>query len=57
MSPDRQIIRARITFWPGEVLACVWPLDPDEEDRFWLLDQQGQLVATFWRYRFGMFRR
>lgn len=57
MMTDRQIIRARITFWPGERYACAWPLDPDEEERFWLLDDQGRIVATFWRYRFGMLKR
>ena len=53
---DRQIIRARLTLWPGEQYACAWPLDPDEEERFWLLDQAGQIAATFRRYRFGMLR-
>lgn len=53
---DKPIVRARIAYWPGEQFACAWPTDPDEEERFWLLDQRGQIVATFWRYTFGMFR-
>lgn len=57
MSGDTQIIRARIAYWPGERYACAWPMDPDEEERFWLLDQQGQIVATFRRYRLGRFPR
>jgi hypothetical protein len=54
---NRQIIRARLTLWPGEQYACAWPMDPDEEERFWLLGHDGQIAATFWRYRVGMFRR
>lgn len=54
--PERQIIRARIAFWPGERLACAWPMDPDEDERFWLLRPDGRIAATFWRYRFGMLR-
>lgn len=52
----RQIIRARLAPWPGEQYACAWPLDPDEEERFWLLGNDGQIAATFRRYRFGMLR-
>lgn len=26
----------RLTLWPGERYACAWPMDPDEEERFWL---------------------
>ena len=54
---DRQIIRARLAMWPGERYACAWPLNPDEEERFWLLDPAGRIAATFWRYRYGMFHR
>lgn len=56
MTDHRHIVRARLAFWPGEQYACAWPIDPDEEERFWLLDRDGQPKAVFWRYYVGMFR-
>ena len=52
---DHQIIRARVTFWPGEQLACVWPCDPEEDERVWLVDRAGRPVGVLVPFTYGMF--